>query len=70
MSPKKACDVTKGDLLVLSGIRVDSVMVEGGTAYMSWGEKRLMDTAHAEDEILNIYPATCPNCGFKLVRDE
>jgi predicted Zn-ribbon and HTH transcriptional regulator len=67
---RDACDVTKGDLLVAVGVQVESVMVEGDTTYVSWGEKRLMDTFHKGDVVLDIYPSKCPNCGFQLVRPE
>ena len=65
---RRACDVTKGDLLVTSGVHVESVMVEGDTTYVSWGERRLVDTFHKGDVVLDIYPSKCPNCGYQLVR--
>ena len=67
---RKACEVLQGDLLVTSGLRVESVMNEGGTTYLSWGERRLMDTFHEGDMIENIYPSKCPSCGTLLVRNE
>lgn len=64
---RQARDVKKGDLLVAAGVTVESAMTEGGVTYVSWGEGRLMDTFHEDDEVVNIYPSTCPNCGFHLV---
>lgn len=62
----KAKDAKAGDLFVMVALPIRSVMTEGTTTMLFWGDQRAMDAIDSEADV-TVYPRACLNCGRVMV---
>lgn len=68
---KEVKEVEPGDIFVLDALRVESVMTEGGSTYISWkGDRRSMDVVGADEEAPDVIHWRCRGCGLPIVDED